>query len=137
MALTSMSPAVAGSARAYQPRMPDASAAEAASYALDLGVARPRYINIDFARMRLESDGFGILAFGDDAERHRRCLQRIAALGGRLTTADADGFAYLRHPFRHMERFRAYEREARASGAGLWGTDTGRELKATGRRTRG
>ena len=45
------------------------SAAEVASYALDLGVARPRYINIDFARMRLESDGFGILAFGDDAER--------------------------------------------------------------------
>lgn len=45
------------------------SAAEAVSYALDLGVARPRYISIDFARMRLESDGFGILSFGDDAER--------------------------------------------------------------------
>ncbi len=40
--------------------------------------------------------------FGDDADRHRRCLQRIAALGGRLTSADADGFAYLRQQIGRM-----------------------------------
>jgi hypothetical protein len=53
------------------------TAAEALSYALDLGVARPRYITLDFARMRLEADGFGILTFGDDAERVITRLQDI------------------------------------------------------------
>jgi peptidoglycan hydrolase-like protein with peptidoglycan-binding domain len=53
------------------------TAAEALSFALDLGVARPRYINIDFGNMRLAADGFGILAFGDDAERVIGRLQDI------------------------------------------------------------
>jgi len=53
------------------------TAAEAVSYALDLGVARPRYINIDFGRMRLSQDGFGILTFGDDADRVISRLQEI------------------------------------------------------------
>ncbi|MBN2114500.1 MAG: peptidoglycan-binding protein [Acidimicrobiia bacterium] len=53
------------------------TAAEASSYVLDLGVARPRYINIDFGRMRLASDGFGILTFDDDAERVISRLQSI------------------------------------------------------------
>jgi len=30
------------------------------------------------------------------------------------------GFAYTRHPFRHLEEFRAAERAARKAGAGLW-----------------
>ena len=30
------------------------------------------------------------------------------------------GFAYTRFPFRYRENFRAYEREARQSGRGLW-----------------
>jgi peptidoglycan hydrolase-like protein with peptidoglycan-binding domain len=50
----------------YQIRV---TAAEPISYSLDLSVARPRFINIDFGRMRLVQDGFGILTFGDDAER--------------------------------------------------------------------
>ncbi len=53
------------------------TAAEAVSFALDLGVARPRYINVDFGNMRLAADGFGILAFGDDAERVIGRLQDI------------------------------------------------------------
>ncbi|MFH1329145.1 MAG: peptidoglycan-binding domain-containing protein [Actinomycetota bacterium] len=53
------------------------TAAEAVSFALDLGVARPRYLNIDFGRMRLAGDGFGILTFGDDAERVIGRLQGI------------------------------------------------------------
>jgi len=58
----------------YQLRV---TAAEALSFALDLGVARPRYINIDFRNMRLAADGFGILSFGDDAERVIGRLQDI------------------------------------------------------------
>jgi micrococcal nuclease len=30
------------------------------------------------------------------------------------------GFAYTRFPFRYMEEFRKYEREAREAGRGLW-----------------
>ena len=30
------------------------------------------------------------------------------------------GFAYTRFPFKHIEQFRQYERDARESGAGLW-----------------
>jgi micrococcal nuclease len=30
------------------------------------------------------------------------------------------GFAYIRFPFRMMEQFRAFEREAREAGRGLW-----------------
>jgi len=31
------------------------------------------------------------------------------------------GFAYTRFPFKYLEEFRGYEREARESGRGLWG----------------
>jgi peptidoglycan hydrolase-like protein with peptidoglycan-binding domain len=45
------------------------TSAGAVSFSVDLGVARPRYVNINFGNMRLAADGFGILTFGDDAER--------------------------------------------------------------------
>ena len=31
------------------------------------------------------------------------------------------GFAYTRYPFKYLEEFRKYEREAREKGKGLWG----------------
>jgi peptidoglycan hydrolase-like protein with peptidoglycan-binding domain len=64
---------------AYQLRV---TGADAISYALDLGVARPRFITVDFGRMRLASDGFGILTFGDDAERVITRLQDILGAPG-------------------------------------------------------
>ena len=30
------------------------------------------------------------------------------------------GFAYTRYPFKYLDEFRSYEREARESGIGLW-----------------
>lgn len=30
------------------------------------------------------------------------------------------GFAYTKYPFRYMEKFRGYEREARENSKGLW-----------------
>lgn len=53
------------------------TSAEAVSFALDLGVARPRYVNVDFGNMRLAADGFGILTFGDDADRVVTRLESI------------------------------------------------------------
>ena len=74
-------------------------------------------------------------------DRYGRTLAYVYTEDGSMLNAEivrrGFGFAYLRHPFRYMERFRAYEREARASRAGLWGTPEGQELQATGRRTRG
>jgi hypothetical protein len=58
------------------------------SFALDVGVARPRYVNLNFGNMRLAADGFGILTFGDDAERVIGRLQDI--LG---TPAEDTGWA--------------------------------------------
>jgi peptidoglycan hydrolase-like protein with peptidoglycan-binding domain len=68
--------------------------AQTASYALNIQVARPRFVNIDFGRMRLAADGFGILAIGDDAER---VIERLQAILGDPTedsgwaTGDAGG----------------------------------------------
>ena len=70
------------------------TAAQTVSYALNIQVARPRFINLDFGRMRLAADGFGILTFGDDAER---VIQRLQAILGDPTedsgwaTGDAGG----------------------------------------------
>jgi len=41
---------------------------QAASYLLDIQVARPRFVDIDFGRMALAADGLGIISLGDDAE---------------------------------------------------------------------
>ena len=30
------------------------------------------------------------------------------------------GFAYMRFPFKHMDDFRSFEREARENGRGVW-----------------
>ena len=49
----------------------------------DIGVARPRFVNIDFGNMRLAADGFGILSLGDDAERVIAALQAILGDPGR------------------------------------------------------
>jgi hypothetical protein len=70
------------------------TSAQAVSYALSIQLARPRFINIDFGRMRLAADGFGILTFGDDAER---VIQRLQSILGDPTedsgwaTGDAGG----------------------------------------------
>jgi len=40
------------------------------------------------------------------------------------------GFAYTRYPFKYLEEFRKYEREARESGRGLWG-EINKENKLT------
>lgn len=38
------------------------------------------------------------------------------------------GYAYTRYPFKYMEDFRRYEKEARENGRGLWGRNSHEEL---------
>jgi micrococcal nuclease len=74
-------------------------------------------------------------------DRYGRTLAYVHVEGGSMLNAEiirqGYGYAYVRHPFRYMAEFRAYEREARKAAVGLWSTDTGRELQATGRRVGG
>lgn len=58
------------------------------SFVVDLQVARPRFVNIDFGRMRLAADGFGIVTFGDDAEP---VIERLELILG--TPTDDSGWA--------------------------------------------
>jgi len=59
-------------------------------------------------------------------DRYGRTLAYVHVEGGSMLNAEiirrGYGYAYVRHPFRYMAEFRAYERAARRSGAGLWGT---------------
>jgi len=67
---------------------------QADSYLLDIQVARPRFVNIDFGRMALAADGFGIVSLGDDAERVIERLQEILgspAADSGWATGDAGG----------------------------------------------
>ena len=57
-------------------------------------------------------------------DRHGRTLAYVFLEDGTFVNAEivrqGYGFAYTRFPFRYLEEFRAYEREARAAGRGLW-----------------
>jgi micrococcal nuclease len=58
-------------------------------------------------------------------DKYGRTLAYVYLADGQLLNAEiikqGYGFAYTRFPFKYMEEFRAYEREAREAGRGLWG----------------
>jgi micrococcal nuclease len=60
-------------------------------------------------------------------DKHGRTLAYAYLEDGTLVNAEiirqGFGFAYVKYPFRHMQEFRQYEREARATGRGLWAPD--------------
>jgi micrococcal nuclease len=57
-------------------------------------------------------------------DRYGRLLAYVYLLDGTFLNAEiikqGYGFAYTRFPFRHMEEFRRYERDARENRRGLW-----------------
>lgn len=57
-------------------------------------------------------------------DRYGRLLAYVYLLDGTFLNAEiikqGYGFAYTRFPFRYMEEFRIYEREARQNRRGLW-----------------
>lgn len=68
-------------------------------------------------RVRLEYDW-------ERQDRYGRTLGYVFLEDGTFVNAEivrqGYGHAYTRFPFRYLEDFRAYEREARAAGRGLW-----------------
>ena len=68
-------------------------------------------------RVRLEYDR-------ERTDRYGRTLAYVHLTDGTFANAEiirrGYGHAYTRFPFRHLERFRGFEREARTAGRGLW-----------------
>ena len=62
-------------------------------------------------------------------DRYGRTLAYVHLLDGTLVNAEiirqGYGHAYTRFPFKYLEEFRQYEREAREAGRGLWGGQPG------------
>ena len=72
---------------------------------------------LDGRRVRLEYDR-------ERTDRYGRTLAYVHLADGTFANAEiirrGYGHAYTRFPFRHLDRFRRLEREARAAGRGLW-----------------
>jgi len=74
-------------------------------------------------RVRLEFDQAN--AHIGHKDKYRRTLAYVFLEDGTSLNAEiikqGYGFAYTRFPFKYMDEFRRYEREAREQGRGLWG----------------
>jgi micrococcal nuclease len=69
-------------------------------------------------KVRLEYDQ-------EKTDKYGRTLAYVYLENGEMLNAEiiknGYGFAYTKYPFKYMEEFRNYEREARERGLGLWG----------------
>jgi micrococcal nuclease len=58
-------------------------------------------------------------------DKYGRLLAYVYLMDGTFLNAEiikqGYGFAYTKYPFKYLEEFRRYEREARENGRGLWG----------------
>jgi micrococcal nuclease len=63
---------------------------------------------------------------GQERDKYGRLLRYVYLEDGTFVNAEiikqGYGHAYVLYPFSHMEEFRAYERQAREKGLGLWGS---------------
>ena len=73
-------------------------------------------------------------------DRYGRTLAYVYLTDGTFANAEiirrGYGHAYTRFPFRHLEKFRQLEREARTSRRGLWGTAVGGSAGSSGSNSR-
>jgi micrococcal nuclease len=69
-------------------------------------------------------------------DRYGRTLAYVHLADGTFVNAEiirrGYGHAYTRFPFRHLDRFRRLEREARAAGRGLWNPAASRAASSRG-----
>ena len=81
---------------------------------------------VDGKRVRLEYDW-------ERTDRYGRTLAYVYLSDGTFVNAEiirrGYGHAYTRFPFKHLDRFRRFEREARVAGRGLWGATPGAERR--------
>ena len=72
---------------------------------------------VEGKEVRLESDQ-------QRRDRYGRLLAYVYLMDGTFLNAEiirqGYGFAYTRYPFKYMEKFRGYEREARENKRGMW-----------------
>ena len=77
---------------------------------------------VDKKKVRLEYDPAN--ASISHKDKYGRILAYVYLLDGTFLNAEiirqGYGFAYTRFPFKYLEEFRRYEREARESKRGLW-----------------
>ena len=81
---------------------------------------------VDGQRVRLEYDW-------ERTDRYGRTLAYVYLPDGTFVNAEiirrGYGHAYTRFPFKYLDRFRRFEREARAAGRGLWGATPGADRR--------
>ena len=79
----------------------------------------------DFAKRMLEGKRVRLEYDQPRIDRYGRTLAYVWLPDGHMANAEiirqGYGFAYTRFPFRYLEEFRQFEREARLAGHGLWG----------------
>ena len=80
-----------------------------------------------FAKRLLEGQQVRLEYDRERTDRYGRTLAYVHLRDGTFANAEiirrGYGHAYTRFPFRHLDRFRRLEREAREAGRGLWGAE--------------
>jgi len=78
----------------------------------------------EFTRQMIEGKAVVLEYDWKRRDRYGRLLAYVYLPDGIFLNAEiikeGYGFAYTRYPFKYLDEFRSYEREARESGIGLW-----------------
>ena len=92
-----------------------------------------------FAKRLLEGQQVRLEYDRERTDRYGRTLAYVHLRDGTFANAEiirrGYGHAYTRFPFRHLDRFRRLEREAREAGRGLWGAEAA-NVRSSGGATR-
>lgn len=79
----------------------------------------------EFTRRMVEGKGIRLEYDWQTRDKYGRLLAYVYIEDGTFLNAEiikqGYGFAYTRYPFKHLDDFRQYEREAREHNMGLWG----------------
>jgi micrococcal nuclease len=79
----------------------------------------------EFTRRMVEGKGIRLEYDWQTRDKYRRLLAYVYIEDGTFLNAEiikqGYGFAYTRYPFKHLDDFRQYEKEAREHNRGLWG----------------
>jgi micrococcal nuclease len=77
-----------------------------------------------FTKRMAEGKGVHLEYDWQKKDKYGRLLAYVYLMDGTFLNAEiikqGYGFAYTRYPFKYLEEFRRYEREARENGKGLW-----------------
>ncbi|MCG2772505.1 MAG: thermonuclease family protein [Desulfobacterales bacterium] len=78
----------------------------------------------EFTRRMVEGKEVCLKFDWQQRDKYKRLLAYVYLLDGTFLNAEiikqGYGFAYTRYPFKYLEEFRRYEREAREEKKGLW-----------------